>query len=142
MSNQKAEKQMSTDTLTFPKADVLKALKENREEHLKIVQESQKGYREKLVALLERKLADAKGGKKVKLPINMQIPTNHLNEIDQVISMLGMCTEDKIELTSHEFQAYVLGNWRWNQQFLLSNMAYSGSAAINATEFDSDDPEY
>jgi len=120
---------MPNQPLTFAKADILLKLKSGREEHLASVQEAQKGYREKLIAMLEERLSDAKEGRKVRLPIHMHLPESHVEDYDRVIAMLEMCTETELELNEMEFRCWVLGEWQWGGRFLQANSAYSALAA-------------
>lgn len=117
-------------TLTFAKSEILDALKKSREEHVAIVIEAQKGFREKLVEKLERKLAQAKAGEEVRLPINLSLPANHINDFDTAIRMFEMCTEDVLVLTEQEFKVYVCGEWGWGHHFLAANSGYSELASM------------
>jgi hypothetical protein len=49
-----------------------------------------------------------------------------------------MCTESHVELSEQEFGQYVMDDWAWKRQFLLSNSAYSATAAnyVGANDFD------
>lgn len=117
------------DSLKYPKQKILNVLRENREAHIKIVREAQKGYREKAIELFEEKLALLKASKAVDPNIRMQVPVNHTDQFDQAIQMLEMSVGDEIELDMNQFQSFVMNKWQWQGQFLASNSMYSGTAA-------------
>ena len=120
----------SMRNLTFKKTDIINGLTEARKEHVKILEEAQKGYREMLIEELEEKLADAKAGKRVDPRIDLIVPPHHVEEFDRAIKMLEMCKDEIITLTQPEFQMYVGGEWGWQHDFLMANAAYSESAAV------------
>jgi hypothetical protein len=125
---------MDSTIFMFNKDIILERLKSNREEHLMIVREAQKGFREKLQAILENKLEDLKAGHEVNLHIGLHIPSNHVDDFDRIIEMLEMCIDDDIKLNQDDFQCYIRNRWHWNTEFLASNRAYSETAASIAGE--------
>jgi hypothetical protein len=115
--------------LEFKVHELLVALKENRDEHEKIFNEAVEGfhkeYKEKLVQLV----ADAEEGKFYKRPqMNLTAPVNHLAEYNTAIRMLEMTTAQTITLTQEQFNCYVMDQWFFQHEFLLSNSLYSGTA--------------
>lgn len=114
--------------MMFPKAKVITLLKKNRALHRKIVQEAQKGYREKAIELTEKLLEDLKSGKSVHVHIPLQIPDNYVDYFDRVIEMYTMSTGKTVELTEGEFQTYVRNRWGWQHQFLATSSMYSETA--------------
>jgi hypothetical protein len=116
------------DNLTFPKAEILKALKKNRDEHLSIVKEAQTGYRTELKKLLLSKLTDLEGGKPVDPNIRMTVPESHVDDYDRAIMMLEMSKDTELTLDQSEFQCYVRDKWQWERNFLMSNSNYSPGA--------------
>jgi len=132
------EEEPHMKTMSYPKEKILKALKKNREEHIKIVKEAQKGYREKAIELVSDLLKDLKAGKSVSLQIPLPVPENHVDEFDRTIEMVQMCLGKTIELDVGEFQCYVRNKWQWQNHFLHSNSTYSMTAAthLNRGEWD------
>jgi hypothetical protein len=118
-------------TMSYEKEKVLTALIKNREEHAKIVQEAQKGYREKAIEAVEKLLVELKEGKRVSLHIPLEIPVSHLDDFDRVIEMLRMTINPMVELDEGEFQVYVRNKWNWQRQFLESNAIYSPLARLS-----------
>ena len=78
---------------TFNTEEILSKLRTNREEHIKIVRESQKGMREKWRALLTEALDDLNEGLTVQTYLNLTIPENHTKDFDRAIEMLEMTTD-------------------------------------------------
>jgi len=122
------------DTLTFSKAGIINHLTKQRSRHLKIVQEAQKGYRKRAIELLTQKLKALKANKAVDPNVRLNVPTSNLDVIDMAIEMIQMSIGDTVTLSEREFQCYVRGKWDWEHQFLLSNAAYSVSAANSASK--------
>jgi hypothetical protein len=120
--------------LTFSKGELLETLKENRGKHQSIFEEAQEGYRKKIIAIFEERLAAAKEGKKVSHFVSLQEPMNQTGDYDRVIRMLEMSKDDEITLDEGQFTQYVMDQWDWRGGFLNTNAAYSLSAK---TELDS-----
>lgn len=114
--------------VTCNKKEVLDTVKQNREEHIKIVQEAKIGYVEKARALLEEKLHLLKEGKVGRILIDLQYPLDHTSEYDTIIKMLTLHIGDDIILGANEVQMFVEDKWDWTDQFLHHNSAYSGTA--------------
>lgn len=85
---------------------------------------AQEGYREEVVAELDRMLSDARNGKPIKRAIALPEPIDHTRDYDRVIAMLEMSVDEDIELMSHEFDQYVLDNWQWKELAFLTNTQY------------------
>lgn len=121
----------STMIMKFKKADVLKQLTENRTNHIEIVKEAQKGYRETAQKALEHALELIKSGKQFNLYSffhKLNVPENHVDDYDRTVEMLQICTNDEIEMTDDQFQCYMRDKWDWMGNFLLSNSVYSKKA--------------
>ena len=114
--------------VTVKKEELLTKLRENREGHRAISLEAQAGYKTAVIEELEKRLADARDGKRVQVHVRMDAPDDHTEEYDRSIAMLEMSVDDEIEVTAHEFACFVMDDWGWKQDFLLSNSAYSGTA--------------
>ncbi len=120
--------------LTFMTSEILEKLRTNREEHLKIVTEAQTGCRAKWKGMLEKALYALEAGDKVEPMLHLASPDNHVGDFDRAIEMLEMTTDEEIELDEATFQAYVRNQWSWERQFLMSNVAYSGTAQALSSE--------
>jgi hypothetical protein len=52
------------------------------------------------------------------------VPVSYAHEYDKTIRKLELATADKITLQDSEFESYVLNNWKWKENFLVSNTSY------------------
>ncbi|HET9011667.1 MAG TPA: hypothetical protein VFN38_07605 [Gemmatimonadaceae bacterium] len=111
------------------KTDLLKVLRKNRAAHRQIFEEALVGYQEKVVAALERSLAQARKGQRVAERFYIQQPQDQTAEYDKAIAMCEMSVDGELTLTSQEFEAYVMDRWQWKDTFLRSNSLYSKMAA-------------
>lgn len=114
--------------MKFAVTDLLGIITENREKHRAIFLEAQTGYRAAVIAELDKRLKEAQSGKKISQMNFYREPEDHTRDYDRVIKMLGMCSESHVELNEDEFGQYVMDDWQWKRQFLLSNSAYSTTA--------------
>lgn len=53
-----------------------------------------------------------------------QIPQDHIDDYDTVVSMIDADKSDLIEITQHDYQKYVLDRWDWKDMWELSNSKY------------------
>lgn len=120
----------------LPVVELLEAIRANREVHRKIFVESQEGYRKAVIAELDKRLREARDGKRIQRFTYMTEPSDHTRDYDRVITMLEMCTEENVELGDQEFGQYVMDQWDWKQQFLHANSAYSVTATAALQEED------
>jgi hypothetical protein len=116
-------------TVKVRKEEALAILKRNRAEHREIFEEAVEGYRKAVTAHLEHMLADIKAGKRIEHQIRLAQPTDQTKEYDRAIKMLEMSVDDEIELDERSFANFIMDDWSWMDQFLLSNTRYSPKAA-------------
>ena len=110
-------------------ADVLTRLRANRETHVKIVVEARDGYMKRAREALESRLKQLESGKLVTLSFNLMPPQNQTAVYNVAIEMLGMHTGAEIELDSDQVRNLMRDEWDWSSSFLMSNSAYSATAA-------------
>lgn len=113
------------DTVTVDKAELLKTIRENRENHRQVFNDAVEVYREKMIAELDSMLEDAKAGRKIRRAISMPEPEDHTRDYDRVIKMLEMSVDSQIEIEEQEFNWYVMDQWQWNASFNTSTVAYA-----------------
>lgn len=111
------------------KEKLLNCLKVNRTQHRTIFEEAQKGFREEVIKQLDARLQDAREGRQIDIRIALQEPTDQTSDYDRAIRMLEMSEDEIIELSELDFECYVLDNWAWKRNFLISNVGYSQTAA-------------
>jgi hypothetical protein len=107
---------------------LLTHLKQNREEHVEIVEEAQANFRKLAIEKLDGMLDDAKSGKNISTSLGLKVPTVHTDAFDNAIGLLQMTQEageEKIEIDSDEYERFVRNNWEWTDRFVTSNRAYS-----------------
>jgi hypothetical protein len=118
--------------ITAMREDVLKKLKENREEHKKIVTEARIGYVKKAEEVLQKRLGQLREGKIVSLAFSLTVPKDMTEAYDSAISALEWHTGEKITLTAAQVRMFIEDAWDWMDDFLVSNSRYSSSAAVKA----------
>ncbi len=108
-------------------AELLTTLKQNREQHARLVKEAREGYVTKAQEELTKKLALLKEGKIVALSFSLKVPKDFTTVYNTTIGMLESHTEHEIELSADEYRHLVEDNWDWTRDFIGSNSAYSKS---------------
>lgn len=103
---------------------LLAKIKENREKHNSLYQSAMIGYKEKLIATLEKMLSDAKEGKQIEKYIGLSEPIHNLKDYDRAIAMLETTLDTVIELDQEDFDNYFLDEWGWKEQFIQLNSSY------------------
>lgn len=126
------------NNMKYQRDVLLEVIKKNREEHVKVFDEAQDGYRKAVIAALEQNLSDAKAGRRIQTVVDLIPPVNQTKEYDRAIRQLEMTIDTNIELTERDFSQYVMDEWNWSRQFFLSNSAYSATAAdsLSARSYD------
>lgn len=116
-------------TLEFDRDTVISRLTANRDAHRQIFEEAIAGYREAVIRELDRSLADARSGRKIRTYIELVEPVDRTGDYDAIIDMLESTTETVIQLSPTEFRQYMRDEWSWREQFIVSNAQYSQTAA-------------
>lgn len=118
--------------MTFKVEDLREIVEKNRDEHRKIFKEALIGYKEAAVNELEIMLERARVGKSAfEVRLHLPLPRDHTREYNAVIEMLRLTSDAEILLNQQEFTQYVMDDWDWMRDFLVSNSAYSTTAASN-----------
>lgn len=117
------------ESIKVKKEELLNVLRENRTKHRQIFEEAIEGYRKTVIAEFERRLDDAKAGRKIDIRFTLPQPVDQTKDYDRAIGMLEMTIDDVIHLEEIEYRQYVMDDWSWKQSFLTSNSTYSGTAA-------------
>lgn len=117
------------ESIKVKKEELLNVLRENRTKHRHIFEEAIEGYRKTVIAEFERRLDDAKAGRKIDIRFTLPQPVDQTKDYDRAIGMLEMTIDDVIHLEEIEYRQYVMDDWSWKQSFLTSNSTYSGTAA-------------
>lgn len=109
----KIEKQRLVDTVTT-----------NRAEHRDQFLEAQRVYRERVIEVLDERLAAARAGDKINVHISLPTPVDYTTEYDQALSALDWEVEDHVYLSQTEFNRLVLNDWEWKQNFAATSLSY------------------
>jgi hypothetical protein len=115
---------MFMNSIKVNKADLLKKLHENRDAHKLTFTEAMEGYKEKVQAWLEERLAAAKKGRVPDMLFNLPHPIDQTKDYNRAIAMLEMSVDDVIELEEHDFQCYVQDEWSWSRTTTMTNTMY------------------
>ena len=113
------------DIVKVDKGELLFILKENRVAHKATVTEAFISYRKLAIEELDKMIAEAKAGKKIRRALELIEPMDMTDAYDTAIMMLEMSVDTTVELDTHEFQQYVQDKWQWSNQFSVSNMMYT-----------------
>lgn len=114
--------------VTVSKTALLEILRKNREEHLKIFEESFSKFKERLAAVLESLLQRVSEGK---IPgyldeiAKVTEPENHTREYDRAIKMLEMEIAENVTISARQFASLVEDEWDWSARWAHSNVHYS-----------------
>jgi hypothetical protein len=110
------------------KAEVLQVIKANREKHRELFLKAQEGFRALVIEDLDQMLADARGGRVIRITISPDLtdqPVDRTADYDTAIRMLEMSVDDVVELDHRNFEELVLDKWSWSEHAFLSNSKYS-----------------
>ena len=99
--------------VTVKRSELLERLETNRSQHRDLFLKAQDGYRAQVVRELEAMLKEARDGKRIRRTVQLQEPVDQTREYDRAIAMLSMSVDDVIELSARDFQCYVLDQWDW-----------------------------
>lgn len=112
------------NSVKINKTELLARLVKNREQHTKLYKAAEIGYRKKAIAKMAALLKQAQRGGEIVTVFRMPEPVNNSTEYNRVIAMLEMSVDEVIELTSHQFNSYVLDQWEWSGTVIASNLGY------------------
>jgi len=115
--------------IVVEKQRLIEIMKQNRENHAKIVEEAQAGFRARVISRLDEMLAMAKQGRKIDINVGLQMPVDMTGEYDTVIGMLELDINETVELDQYQYKNWVQDDWDWSRQALASNAFYSKRAA-------------
>ena len=120
-------------TVKVRRMDLLAALKENREKHVKDYEEACEGYRNMAMTRMEnakeewnKVVAELKAGHlpNLRVSVSVDAPDTYERAYNQIIRMMEMSVEDVVELTSTQFACFVMDDWDWKGQYEATSTAY------------------
>ena len=92
------------DIVKVDKGELLGILRENRTSHKATVRDAFINYRKLAIEELDKMIAEAKAGKKIRRALELIEPMDMTDAYDTAILMLEMSVDVTVELDSHEFQ--------------------------------------
>ena len=110
--------------VTIAKGELLEVLRANRARHRDVFLAAQEGFRTRVIAELNRRLADARAGRHVELAIRLPEPEDHTSDYDREIRMLEMHTQETVTVGAHLFDQIVMDRWGWSAAFNTTSSAY------------------
>jgi hypothetical protein len=114
------------NTVTVNKEDLIAILTTNRDKHLAEYTEAYEGYKLLAIKALEERLELIKSGEKFNVYFGdiTAIPENHVDDYQNVIDMLSICSDTSVQITMEDYQKYYKNNWAWVHSWALSNKMY------------------
>lgn len=121
-------------TIKINRAKALERITENRVIHKSSLMKARAGWREEVIRIGYELTQDAEA-----LACEQQAsidtlqayirsferpPRSYLADYDRAIAMLQWSEDEHIEFTQQEFDQYILDNWSWKQDFMLTNSKY------------------
>lgn len=156
MANE-AKRDMQKRNVEVSRKDLISALKENREQHIKNYEEAMLGYKNSLLQKLEegykkackdldvryekvkRNVQDMQDEDIAKqrdyvtlvdaVTVEMRVPRCYSEEYDAAISIAEWDVRENLELTYAEFNCFVRDQWDWKSDFENVTKMYAGFAA-------------
>jgi hypothetical protein len=116
------------DTVRVNKAQLIEAVRANREGHRHAFLLAQHGWHKIVVAELEQRMADARAGRKINGYFQYPEPQDHTKDYDRVLRMLELSLDNELELTQQDFAKYVMDDWEWKALWTQSTAAYVAAA--------------
>lgn len=110
--------------ITVSKGKLLETLQTQRDEHRALFLQAQEVFREKVIQVLDERLASARAGRKIELYIALPEPRDYTEEFDRAIAMVQWEEGNQITLSESDFKRYVLNQWEWAQAFAASTQGY------------------
>lgn len=137
--------------VTVKVSELLEALEENRQNHVKEYEESIAGYKDSAKEKLKQARITALDNLKTNFTkieqeindfdpenakdyfellqqemVHLPVPRNHSQEYDQAIAMVGWEQNEEIILTNKQFRTLILDEWDWQEQFKTVSAFYNG----------------
>lgn len=115
--------------------ELIKHIKQNRDQHKGIFDEAVVGYKKQAVALLDEHIARINKGRVMAVSVHLTVPENHTKDYDRVLMQLEMSHETDIELNDVDAKCFLMDDWEWKRQFLTANSTYSKRAEDALTHY-------
>ena len=110
-------------SITVVKAELIKKIKENKENHIEEFDKAVYAYKEEALRQLRTQLERVEGGA-LDAKLDLISPINNANNYDRVIEMFEWEVEEKVVLEQKEFIEYVQDETDFAITAKMSNTAY------------------
>lgn len=108
------------------KNQLVSIIEQNMLTHRDEFLEAMEGYRTEAIRLLEEHIDRIKNNAPEKVFVSLPMPSDHTDEYEVILSMLGMSLDDEILLSEYEYTRYVLDQWEWKKDFTTTAAMYTG----------------
>ena len=127
---------MNLEIMTMmKKSKLIEEVTARRSEHVKQYKKALVGWRTKMARLCAKVVE--KADKLVKFPKALDdlnnAPRMNTEDFDNALKMLELTQQDEIELTQHDFEQLVLGQWDWATNWAHRNSRYGSTGATGPT---------
>ena len=112
------------EKVTVRKSELLQALQANRDNHRGEFLKAQEGWKAVIMEELERRLSDARDGKRIQSSFSFPEPQDRTRDYERVIKMVEMEIAETITIPEADFSRYVMDDWEWKANWTASNIGY------------------
>lgn len=120
------------DSVRVDKKQLLATLRQNHEKHKQEFAAAIEGWKAEVIGKLEKLLAEARDGTCFAHSVSLHVgkPEDHSEDYVRVIKLLEYSLDQELELSTEEFNRFVLDNWQWTQAFKAAAANYSNSTRL------------
>ena len=118
--------------VTVNRTELMTVLRRNRDNHRAVFEKAQEGYRARVIEELDKMIAAARRGDKVRVYVGLDAPEDHTDDYDRVLGMLEMSVDETVEVDAASFEAYVRDKWNWSQTATVKNTAYASGGVFRS----------
>lgn len=106
------------------KTDLILKVRGNRDTHRAQFEAAQVKYRERVIAELDVRLAQARNGGVINLGFRLPEPVDYTREYDAALAALEWEVEETVTLDDTLFRRLVLNEWEWQREFYANTQSY------------------
>jgi hypothetical protein len=108
------------------KGELREKVQVNRDQHRGQYEKAIKGWRREAMQICQTAVQELEAGTRCKVIATESPPQDHTKDYDRVLAMIDMSAEETITLDEASFRQYVLDDWRWKEEWAVSNSKYLG----------------
>jgi hypothetical protein len=126
--------------ITVNKTDLLTILTRNRDKHRTVFEDSLKGYKQRMIDILQDEIRQLERGRIPDIRILYSRPEDHTRDYNRVIGMLEMDKNPEFTLDETTYRQYVDDDWSWKRQWAKMSNTYATQSYTSAYG-EYDDPD-